>query len=267
MKSVAIVSAKGGVGKTTLALNLALAFARRPRRTLLVDADPQGAIGHSLHKKAPSAGLAGYLAGRATLDSAVVGTRLPELAILPIGPLAVQDTQAFGEHLADGKALAALTAAAAPRFDLMLIDTPAGFAGVTMGALRAADFALAPLQAEPIALRALTQLLDVFTALRQEQQRVKLAGVVLTMLQLRNKESLSVAQETWAKLPPELVLETNIPRDPVFLEASAVGVPVGLLRQQPPPVASLFDRLAIELEPRLDLTTSGDDDGPVWLLA
>jgi chromosome partitioning protein len=265
MRSVAIVSAKGGVGKTTLALNLALALARRPWRTLLVDADPQGAIGASLHKKTASAGLAGYLAGRTTLEAALVQTRLPELVLLPIGPLAVQDTQGFAEHLADGKALGALAATASPRFDVMLVDTPAGFAGITMGALRASHYALAPLQAEPIALRALTQLLDVLAVLRQEQRRVKLAGVALTMLQLRNRESLSVAQETWAKLPPEIVLETNIPRDPIFLEASAVGVPVGLLRQSPPPIASLFDRLATELEPRLELTTKSDD-GPVWLL-
>lgn len=267
MKTVAVVSAKGGVGKTTLTLNLALALAKRSWRTLVVDADPQGAIGHSLHKKSSSVGLAGYLAGRSTFEAAVVTTRLPELALLPIGPIAVQDTQAFGDHLADGRAFAALASAAAERFDVMLIDTPAGFAGVTMGALRGADFALAPLQAEPIALRALTQLLDVLAALRKEDRKVKMAGVALTMLQLRNKESLSVAQETWAKLPPELVLETNIPRDPIFLEASAVGVPVGLLRQQPPPVASLFDRLATELEPRLELTTTSKDDGPVWLLA
>ncbi|MEZ4398427.1 MAG: ParA family protein [Kofleriaceae bacterium] len=267
MKTVSIVSAKGGVGKTTLSLNLAFALARRSWRTLVVDADPQGAIGHSLHKKTPSAGLAGYLAGRASLDAAIVTTRLPELAILPIGPIAIQDSQAFAEHLADGKAFAALAAAAAPRFDVMLVDTPCGFAGVTMGALRASDFALAPLQAEPIALRAMTQLLDVLAALRGEQRKVKLAGVVLTMLQLRNKESLSVAQETWAKLPPEMVLETNIPRDQIFLEASAVGVPVGLLRQTPPPVASLFDRVAVELEPRIELTTPSRDDGPVWLLA
>ena len=267
MKTVSIVSAKGGVGKTTLSLNLALALARRSWRTLLVDADPQGAIGHSLHKKSPSPGLAGYVTGRATLDTALVPTKLPELTLLPIGPLAVQDTQGFGEHLADGRAFATLAKAASDRFDVMVIDTPCGFAGVTMGALRASDFALAPLQAEPIALRALTQLLDVLTALRGEQRAVKQVGVVLTMLQLRNKESLSVAQETWAKLPAELVLETNIPRDPIFLEASAVGVPVGLLRQQPPPVASLFDRLATELEPRLELTTTSRDDGPVWLLA
>ena len=268
MKILAVVSQKGGVGKTTLALNLAFAMARRSWRTLLVDTDPQGGVGLSLDRREGGPGLAGIVAGVASLDEAVMHTRLPELDLLPIGALAVQDTHGFGSRLADGRELEAMVTAAAPRYDILLLDTPSGFGGVTMGALRVADHAITPLQAEPVALRSVPQLLEVMAALRQEGKRVQLAGAVLAMLQVRDKTSLSVAQEVWARFPSDLVLQTQVLRDPTFLEASGLGVPLGLMRRHPPAQAAVFDQLAQELEARIDLVKSGgEDDGPIPLFA
>lgn len=269
MISLAIASAKGGVGKTTLALNLSFALARRGHRVLLVDTDPQGGIGHSLTQAhASRAGLSDIVLSAVAASEAIVHTRLPELDLLPVGTLPAHRTQDFGELVASGEALRSLAAGVASAYDLLIWDTPCGFGGITIGALRAADHVLAPLQAEPIAARTLSQLLDVLATLRSEGERVALLGVVLSMLQLRNKDSLGVAQETWTKLPADLVLETTIARDAVFLEASTAGVPLGLLRRKPPPVASQFDRLAEELEARLPFaTTEQNDDGPIALFA
>ena len=140
-------------------------------------------------------------------------------------------------------------------------------AGATLGALRAADYVLSPLQAEPVALKTLPQLLALLGALRAEGVDIELAAIVLCMLQQRNSDSLAVAEEVWARMPRELVVETTIPRDPTVLAASAAGVPLGLLsRLRPPPLALVFDQLAMELAPRLGLTGEGDD-GPVGLFA
>jgi len=101
----------------------------------------------------------------------------------------------------------------------------------------------------------------------EEGAPVALAGFVLTMLDLRNPESLGVATEAWAGFPEAAVLQATIPRDPVFLKASGEGVPVGLLSAHPPPVAALFDQVAVELEARLDLGKELPDDGPISLFA
>jgi chromosome partitioning protein len=267
MKVLAIVSQKGGVGKTSVALNLAFSMARLGWRTLLVDADPQGGVGLSLNKSEGGVGLAGIISGSATLQEAVLHTRVPEFDLLPIGAIAWQDTHGFGSRIEDGRALDALSAAAASHYDLLILDTPAGFGGVTMGALRAADFALTPLQAEPAALRSAPQLLEVLAALREEGSRVRLAGALMTMLQVRNKDSLAVAQEVWSRFPADLVLQTHVLRDPAFLEASTLGVPLGLMRRHPPPAAAVFDQIAQELEPRIELQKGGGDDGPIPLFA
>jgi chromosome partitioning protein len=95
---------------------------------------------------------------------------------------------------------------------------------------------------------------------------VQLAGVVLTMLQSGNEDSIKVAQEAWRLFPADLVLETAVPRDNVFLKASAEGVPLGLLRRKPPAVAAVFDLLASEIEPRLALEPEPGSEESVSLL-
>lgn len=266
MKVLSVVSQKGGVGKTTVSLNLALAFARRGHRSLLVDADPQGAIGLSLQRGSGGPGLASYVARRGPLDRAVAHTKLPELDLLPMGNIAIQDTAAFGARLNDGTELQRLLGECGA-YDLVMIDTPSGFSGVTMGAMRVSTHVISPLQAEPLAVRSASQLLEVVAALRRDGATVTLAGLVLTMLDLRNGDSLGVATEVWSDFPEAAVLQTNIPRDAAFLKASGAGVPVGLLSRTPPPVAALFDQLAQELEPKLGLRKEVKDDGPISLFA
>lgn len=266
MKSTAVVSQKGGVGKTTVALNLAFSLARSGHRTLLVDADPQGAVGHSLDRVQPSPGLYGVLQGERPRE-ALLSTRIPEFSILPVGAVPAAQTHDFCSRLSDGSALALLLDTLHGDFDLAVIDTPSGFNGATLGALRAADFALSPLQAEPIALRTLPQLLEVVGDLREAGASVQLLGVVLCMLQQRVGESLAVAEEVWSRLPTSLVLDTVIPRDTDALAASSVGVPLGLMsRRRPPPLSLVFDRLAAELLPKLGIDV-GSDDEPISLFA
>lgn len=271
MKSLCVASQKGGVGKTTVALNLSYALATSGHRVLLVDTDPQGAIGLSLRSrsgKGSGPGLAGFTGGNLRLDEVVVRTRMAELDLLPIGPVAIQDSHGFAVHLADGSELARLRAlASTAAYDFLIFDTPSGFGGVTLGALRAADWVLSTLQAEPIAMRSFPQLLEVLGALRREGMAAQLLGVALTMVQLRNRTSASVAEEAWMRMPEDVVFNTTIPRDPMFLEASAQGVPLGLLRNRPPPMASLFDQLAQEVQVRVGHSEGGEDDGPISLFA
>ncbi len=271
MISLCIASQKGGAGKTTVALNLAYALATKGHRVLLVDTDPQGAIGLSLRSrtgKSSGAGLAGFTGGNLRLDEVVVHTRLPELDLLPVGPVPIQDSHGFAVHLADGSELARLRAlAGSAGYAFLLFDTPAGFGGVTLGALRAADWVLSTLQAEPIAMRSFPQLLEVLGALRRDGMAAQLLGVALTMVQLRNRTSASVAEEAWSRMPEDVVFDTTIPRDPLFLEASAQGVPIGMLRNRPPPMAALFDQLAHEVQSRVGLSEGGEDEGPISLFA
>jgi chromosome partitioning protein len=268
MKSVAIVSQKGGVGKTTLSLNLAFALARSNFKVALIDTDPQGAIGYSLQGISESPGLAGCVLRGVPVEQALLNTRFKDFSILPLGELAPQDSLAFTERLADGQALGSILFELGSRFEVCIIDTPSGFTGATLGALRAADWAVSPLQAEPVALRTLPQLLSVIGSLREEGARVQLVGLVLCMLQQRNSDSLAVAEEVWSKLPSDLVLETTIPRDSAVLSASSAGVPLGLVsRVRPPPIALVFDQLASELVPRLGLMEGGEEDEPLGLFA
>ena len=255
------------MGKTTLSLNLAYALAARGQRTLLVDTDPQGAIGHSLARRSGHfRGLANYLKDGRPLSEMTVATRLPGLRLLLLGTLEVKDLEDFVTQMASGHPLARALEEAEGAFDVAVLDTPSGLSGVTGGVLRLSSHLLCPLQAEPLALRSAGQLLEMVSLLRSQGIALELAGFVLSMVQARNEQSLAVAREIWGSFPPEFVLETTLPRHPSFLTATASGVPVGLLGKNAPALAGVFDQLAAELEPRLGLQPETADDGPIDLL-
>lgn len=267
MRSVALASQKGGVGKTTVALNLAYAFALRGWRTLLVDADPQGSIGLSLVGDA--AGREGFvelLEGAGSLESLALTTREPNLRILAAGGVSPFRGDRWEAAVRKGGAVDRLLEEAATGCDLLVADTASGLHGATLELVGACDHLLVPIQAEPLALRSVTQVLEAVGKLREDGRAVSVAGFLVTMLSSRQSVSLGVAQEVWSMLPLELVLEAFVPRDEAFLVASAHGVPLGLLGRRPPPVASVFDRVAAELEVKLGLVAEEAELEPISLL-
>jgi chromosome partitioning protein len=268
LRSLVISSQKGGVGKTTVSLHVAYALVSRGYQVLLVDSDPQGAIGLSLTKNlSEHVGLSDYVEQGYSLEDAVVQTRVEKFNILPFGNLPAYQTEHFNQLMSDGGQHARLLQDAAQMgHDIVVIDTPAGFGGVTVGAMRASTHVLVPMQAEPIAFRSFTQMVEQVGALKEQGYAVDLAGFLVTMLQLRQAESADIYNEILESIPENMLFDVNIPRDPVFLEATAAGVPVGLLRRPTPPVAHVFDLVAAELESRLGLVETREFDGPTPLV-
>lgn len=254
MITIATASQKGGVGKTTLCINLAYSLARRGWKTLLIDTDPQGAVGLSLarstrHKN----GYYDFLAGAADLTDSVITTRLPEFSLLPSGHYdAFARLSLPPAHLLQ-RLRDLLRAAELAGFECVMFDTAAGLTGMTELVVKNSDFALVPQQSEPLAVRSVPHLLEALARFRSEGAGVKVAGILLSMVMNDSPVSLQVARELRQVLPPELVFKQSIPRLPSFLDAAAQGVPVALLKINPPPEALLFDQIAAELEERVGL--------------
>jgi chromosome partitioning protein len=251
-RRVVIASQKGGVGKTTIALNLAVALAERGRRTLLADLDPQGAIGFSLAKgDTELPGLAELLSGVATAAEVVIATRLAGLSLLPRGRLDPTDVDSFETEVARPGALDRAFAACEKACHFVIVDTPSGLGRVATSALACADFALLAFQTESLALRSVGQALKVVEHVQAERNpRLRLAGILPTLVERDRHGSHTVLAEIWSGFPD--ALETVVPRTEAFARASELGVPVGFLGGDAgAPEARRFDLLADEIEARI----------------
>jgi chromosome partitioning protein len=247
---LAVASPKGGVGKTTLSLNLGVALAERGLSVLLVDADPMGGLGDSLTVRVRrAAGVYDVLSGRQPVASCLIRTRVERLSILPAGQWPPDD----GDHAwrFSRAAWASLFDQAARAAELVLVDTAAGLQAVTTSVLRHCDDVLGVLQAEALGARSfqsLVRFLDQFA----DKGRPRLGGIVVNMFQYETGGSQAVVHDALKGLPPGIVMQPVIPRDPVLLEASSYGVPVAFLdRHAPPTLHGVFDTLAADLSTRL----------------
>jgi chromosome partitioning protein len=243
---LAVVSQKGGVGKTTTAINIAAAFARQGVKTLLVDMDPQGSVrfGVGLQGPATGPGIGDYLTGAKTLKDVVRGTALPFLRVVLAGSVAdTGDHAAYQALVSNSTRLGELLTRARDRGYLVIVDTPPGLGPVSHRVLGVADRVVVPLQCEPLALQTTSQMLRGIRTAVGEHPSLKLEGILLTMFEEQSALSRRIADYVRRQLPKDLVFDVMIPRTPATVEAFAAGQPV-VLRTPDDPAAQAYGELA-----------------------
>lgn len=222
---IAIANQKGGVGKTTTAINLGAALAEHDRTVTIIDLDPQGnastGLGIDAHDRDPNS--YDLLLGETSLAEAARPTEIPGLSIVP----ATADLASAELDIANRARRTNLLAdALGQAHGLVLIDCPPALGLLTINAMVAADSVIVPLQAEFYALEGLSQLMLTVREVRTSANRkLRIEGVLLTMSDARNNLSQQVEADARKTLGP-LVFQTVVPRNVRVSESPSHGLPV-----------------------------------------
>jgi chromosome partitioning protein len=227
---ISIASQKGGVGKTTTAINLGACLAQESRRVLLIDIDPQGNASSGLGLNGNDQQLSTYevLIGQSEIKEALQSTALANLDLLPAGQrLSGAEVELVGMMARETRLKSSL-AMIRDQYDYILIDSPPSLGLLTINSLTASDSVLIPLQCEYLALEGLTQLISAVRLVQDHlNPSLRIEGVLLTMFDARLNLSQQVADEA-RKFFSDRVYRTVIPRNVKLSEAPSFGKPIVL---------------------------------------
>ena len=227
-KIICIANQKGGVGKTTTAVNLAACLAEQGKRTLLVDMDPQGNASSGLGVRAGQKTVYEAILGECTLDSAIEKTRQKKLSVPPSDiRLAGAELELANMERREYRLRAAMEAVRKD-YDFMLIDCPPSLGMLTVNALTAAQSILIPIQCEYYALEGVTALMNTVQRVKRSlNPGLEIEGVLLTMLDGRTNLGLQVVAEVKKHFKHQ-VFQTTVPRNVRLGEAPSHGLPIHL---------------------------------------
>lgn len=248
-RTIVFVNQKGGVGKTTSAINLGAYLAQAGKRVLLIDFDPQANLTSGVGGKAGSRGIYEVISGQANMAEVIVDACLPGLKLAPSSIDLSGATVELVNREDRNDFLKGAIAQVKDQFDYILIDCPPSLGVLTLNGLAAADEVLIPLQCEYFALEGLSLILQTIQLVQKGMNpRLRIAGILFTMYDSRTKLAQDVVQQVSSYFK-ERVFSTIIPRNVRLSEAPSHGQPICLY--DPACVgAKSYQRLAAEVAAR-----------------
>lgn len=226
---ISVTNQKGGVGKTTSAVNIAYFLAKAGKKTLLIDFDPQGnaTSGLGIDKQKLEVTMADVVLGQKSLKEAIIPTGHKDLSLAPTTPHLANTEVELAQADRRFSRLKTAVETISEEFDFIIIDSPPSLSLLTVNGLIAARYVLLPVQAEFYALEGLGQLLETMKLVRKSMNpTLELLGVLPTMMDSRTTLSNQVHAEIKNHFPGK-VFETTIPRNIRLAEAPSHGLPVG----------------------------------------